>query len=271
MADLDFTEDEIHRYSRQILLAEIGGTGQAALRATRVLVVGAGGIGSPLILYLAAVGIGAIGIVDGDSVELSNLQRQIAHRTGGIGQAKAVSAAHAAAALNPLVRLVPHTLRLHAGNVMDLLADYDIICDGSDNAATRYLLADACHLARKTLVSAAALRFEGQLATFRPGTPCYRCLYPEPAPADLAPSCAEAGILGAVTGVMGTLQATEVVKEVLQIGETMAGKLLLWDALGSRFHTVTLAHDSACPLCGTAPSIRDLSAHRTTAETDHGG
>ena len=271
MADLNFSEDEIHRYSRQILLSEIGGTGQAALRAARVLVVGAGGIGSPLLLYLAAAGIGTIGIVDGDSVELSNLQRQIAHRTAAIGQRKAVSAAQAAAALNPLVRLVPHALRLQASNVMDLLAGYDIVCDGSDNAETRYLLADACYLAGKVLVSAAAVRFEGQLATFRPGTPCYRCLYPEPAPEELAPSCAEAGILGAVTGVMGTLQATEVIKQVLQLGETMAGKLLLWDALGSRFHTVILSHDSACPLCGNAPSIRDLSAHRTEAETEHGG
>jgi adenylyltransferase/sulfurtransferase len=271
MADLDFTEGEIHRYSRQILLGEIGGTGQAALRAARVLVVGAGGIGSPLLLYLAAAGIGTIGIVDSDRVELSNLQRQIAHRSDGIGAGKAVSAEQAIAALNPLVRVVPHAIRLHAGNVMAVLADYDIVCDSSDNVETRYLLADACHLAGKILVSAAAVRFEGQLATFKPGTPCYRCLYPEPAPVEWAPSCSEAGILGVVTGVIGTLQATEVIKQVLQLGETMAGKLLLWDALEGRFHQVALTHDSACPLCGNAPSIRDLSGHGASVETVNGG
>jgi adenylyltransferase/sulfurtransferase len=271
MSDLDFSEDEIHRYSRQILLAELGGTGQAALRAARVLVVGAGGLGSPLMLYLAAAGIGTIGIVDGDRVELSNLQRQVAHRTAGIGGSKAHSAAAVLAALNPLVHAVPYELRLHAGNVMAILGSYDIVCDGSDNAATRYLLADACHLGGKTLISAAAIRFEGQLATFRPGTPCYRCLYPEPPPAELAPSCADAGILGTVTGVMGTLQATEVIKQVLQLGETMAGKLLLWDALGSRFHTVRLIRDSHCPLCGDHPVIRDLSAHTIPEELEHEG
>jgi adenylyltransferase/sulfurtransferase len=266
MADLDFSEDEIQRYARNILLAEVGGTGQAALRAASVLVVGAGGLGSPLLLYLAAAGIGMLGIVDGDTVELSNLQRQIAHRTADTGRPKANSAADAIVALNPHVRAVAHAVRLHAGNAAALIAGYDIVADGSDNAATRYLLADACHLAGKTLVSAAALRFEGQLATFRPGTPCYRCLYPEAAPAELAPSCAEAGVLGTVTGVMGALQATEVVKQVLQLGETMAGKLLLWDALHARFHTVALTRDPACRLCGDNPAIVDLSGHTAAWE-----
>jgi adenylyltransferase/sulfurtransferase len=259
--NFDFSENEIHRYSRQILLAEIGGIGQARLREARVLIVGAGGIGSPLLLYLAGAGIGTLGITDDDSVELSNLHRQIAHSTARIGQPKATSAATAAAALNPLVRVNQHALRLTAANVTNLLAEYDIVCDGTDNAATRYLLADSCHLVGKTLVSAAAIRFEGQLATFSPGTPCYRCLYPHPAPADLAPSCAEAGVLGTVTGVIGALAATEVIKQVLQLGDTMAGKLLLWDALGARFHTIELQRDPACALCGDTPSIRDLSGH----------
>ena len=259
--NLDFSENEIQRYSRQILLDEVGGVGQAKLRAARVLIVGAGGIGSPVLLYLAGAGIGTLGIADDDSVELSNLHRQIAHATNRLGQPKTTSAATAAAALNPLVRVNQHQLRLTAANASKLLAEYDIICDGTDNAATRYLLADACYLAGKTLVSAAAIRFEAQLATFRPGTPCYRCLYPHPAPADLAPSCAQAGVLGAITGVIGALAATEVIKQVLQLGDTTAGKLLLWDALGARFHTVKLTRDPACTLCGDTPSIRDLSGH----------
>ena len=259
--NLDFSENEIQRYSRQILLDEVGGVGQAKLRAARVLIVGAGGIGSPVLLYLAGAGIGTLGIADDDSVELSNLHRQIAHATNRLGQPKTTSAATAAAALNPLVRINQHQLRLTAANVSKLLAEYDIICDGTDNAATRYLLADACYLAGKTLVSAAAIRFEGQLATFSPGTPCYRCLYPRPAPADLAPSCAQAGVLGAITGVIGALAATEVIKQVLQLGDTTAGMLLLWDALGARFHTVKLTRDPACTLCGDTPSIRDLSGH----------
>jgi adenylyltransferase/sulfurtransferase len=226
-----------------------------------VLIVGAGGIGSPLLLYLAGAGIGTLGIVDDDSVELSNLHRQVAHATARLGQPKTASSAAAAAALNPLVRLNQHQMRLTAANITPLLAQYDTICDGTDTAATRYLLADACHLAGKTLVSAAAIRFEGQLAVFRPGTPCYRCLYPQPAPADLAPSCAEAGVLGTVTGVIGALAATEVIKLALQLGETLAGKLLLWDALEVRFRTIALQRDPACALCGDTPSIHDLRGH----------
>jgi adenylyltransferase/sulfurtransferase len=258
--DLDFSEDEIERYARHILLAEVGGTGQAKLRAARVLVVGAGGLGCPLVLYLTAAGVGTIGIADDDIVSLSNLQRQIAHSTAGVGAAKAGSAAAAAAAINPLVRAVAHEVRVSAANVMALIADYEIICDGTDNFAARYLLADACHLAGKTLVAASVLRFEGQLAVFAPGAPCYRCLYPEAPPAGLVPTCAEAGVLGAVTGVMGTLQATEVLKCILRIGETLAGRLLLWDALAMRFRIIKLAHDPGCALCGPAPRIVDMSA-----------
>jgi adenylyltransferase/sulfurtransferase len=254
--NLDFSEDEIRRYARHILLDEVGGTGQAKLRAARVLIVGAGGLGSPLSLYLAAAGVGCIGIADDDVVELSNLQRQIAHTQGRMGQPKTRSAQEAMAAINPLVRVVPHA-RITARNVQEVIADYDIVCDGTDNFEARFALADACYLQSKILVSAAVLRFEGQLSTFRRGVgtngdayPCYRCLYPAPPPSGLAPACAEAGVLGPVTGVMGTLQATEVIKEILGIGESLAGRLLIWDALAMRFRVVRLVRDPACPLCG---------------------
>ena len=262
--DLDFDEAEIQRYARHILLAEVGGIGQAKLKAARVLVIGAGGLGSPLLLYLAAAGVGAIGIVDDDEVDLSNLQRQIAHTTDRIGQPKAVSAAQTAHAINPEVRIEPHDLRLDADNAADLIGRYDVVCDGTDNFATRFLVADACVLARRTLVSAAVLRFEGQLSVFKPHVegPCYRCLYPEAPPEGAVPTCSEAGVLGAVTGVMGTLQATEVLKEILGIGESLAGKLLIWDALATRFRTVRLRPDPTCALCSPAATIRDLSEHR---------
>jgi adenylyltransferase/sulfurtransferase len=227
------------------------------------LVIGAGGLGSPLILYLAAAGIGTIGVVDDDIVDLSNLQRQIAHTTGRIGMAKVDSAASAASAINPRLSVEAHATRLGAGNALDLIERYDIICDGSDNFATRFLVADACALAKRTLVSAAVLRFEGQLSVFKPhaGSPCYRCLYAEPPPPGTVPTCSEAGVLGAVTGVMGTLQATEVLKEILGIGDTLAGRLLVWDALETRFRNIRLRPDPSCALCGPAATIKDLSAH----------
>src|SRR3984885_13524334 len=261
--DLDFTDDELERYSRHILLAEVGGIGQAKLKAARVLVIGAGGLGSPLLLYLAAAGVGTIGIVDDDEVDLSNLQRQIAHTTGRIGVAKALSARESAAAINPDGQLEPHKLRLSADNALDIINRYDIVCDGTDNFATRFLVADACVLAKRTLVSAAVLRFEGQLSVFKPhaGGPCYRCLYPEPPAPGTVPTCSEAGVLGAVTGVMGTLQATEVLKEILGIGDTLSGRLLVWDALATRFRTIKLRPDASCALCGPAATIKDLSAH----------
>jgi adenylyltransferase/sulfurtransferase len=259
----EWTESEIQRYSRHILLPELGGEGQAKLRRARILIVGAGGLGSPLALYLTAAGIGTIGLLDDDRLELSNLQRQILHDTASIGRLKAESGRDRLAALNPLVSIETHSVRLDASNAAELVARYDLVCDGTDNFATRFLLADACALGRRTLVSAAVLRFEGQLSTFAPhrGGPCYRCLHPEPPPPGLVPSCSEAGILGAVTGVMGCLQATEVLKEVAGIGETLSGRLLLWDALSSRMRTITLPRDPACALCGDAPTIHDLSAH----------
>ena len=259
--DLDFPDDDIERYARHILLAEIGGTGQARLRAARILIVGAGGLGSPVLLYLAAAGVGTIGIADHDVVSLSNLQRQIAHGTANVGASKVASAAEAAHRITPSIVLHTHEMRITACNVRDLIAPYDLVCDGTDNFAARYLLADICHLTGKTLISAAVLRFEAQLATFKPGAPCYRCLYPAPPPAGLMPSCAEAGVLGTVTGVAGTLQATEALKEILAIGESMAGRLLMWDALSARFHTIRTARDPACALCGPHATIHDLSAH----------
>ncbi|MBL6078366.1 molybdopterin-synthase adenylyltransferase MoeB [Belnapia sp. T18] len=267
--DLDFTDAELHRYSRHILLQDVGAIGQAKLRAARVLVVGAGGLGAPLALYLAAAGIGTIGIVDHDALELSNLQRQVIHSTARLGRNKAESAAETLAGLNPEVRVETHPIRLDAESAMALIPRYDLVCDGTDNFATRFLLGDACHLLGRPLVSAAVLRFEGQLSTFRSYLgaphPCHRCLHPEPPPEGLVPSCSEAGVLGAVTGVMGTLQATEVLKEILGIGEGMSGRLLLWDALETRFRTIRLRRDPGCALCGEAATIRDLSAHAAPA------
>ncbi|MBP0494124.1 HesA/MoeB/ThiF family protein [Pararoseomonas indoligenes] len=254
LPDLDFTEDELHRYSRHILLGEVGAVGQAKLRQARVLVVGAGGLGSPLALYLAAAGIGTIGLIDHDTLELSNLQRQVAHTTDRLGRPKVESMAASLAALNPLTKVETHLRRLDEAAARDLIPRYDLVCDGTDNFPTRFLLGDLCHALGRTLVSAAVLRFEGQLSTFKSHLgaphPCHRCLHPEMPPDGLVPSCGEAGVLGAVTGVMGTLQATEVLKEILGIGESMSGRLLLWDALDARFRTIRLRRDPACPVCG---------------------
>lgn len=265
--DLDFTDDELQRYSRHILLAEVGGIGQAKLKAARVLVIGAGGLGSPLLMYLAAAGVGTLGIVDDDTVDLSNLQRQIAHTTARVGVAKVLSAADAVHEINPDVRVDIHRLRLSADNALDIISRYDIVCDGTDNFGTRFMVSDACVLAKRTLVSAAVLRFEGQLSVFKPhqGGPCYRCLYHEAPPPGVVPSCSEAGVLGAVTGVMGTLQATETLKEILGIGESLAGKLLIWDALDTRFRNVKLRPDPHCKACGPDATLRDLSEHIDTS------
>lgn len=250
--DLNFSETEIQRYSRHILLREVGGTGQARLKAARVLVIGAGGLGSPLALYLAAAGVGCIGLVDADIVELSNLQRQIAHGTADLGRLKVTSAAESLLRLNPLTTVIPHAERLDQQNAAKLIADYDLVCDGTDNFTSRFLIADSCVSARKTLISAAVLRFEGQLSTFKPhvGGPCYRCLYPAPPPDGLVPPCSEAGVLGAVTGVMGTLQATEAIKEITGIGTSLSGFLLVWDALNAEFRKIRLRKDPECPVCG---------------------
>ncbi|MCF8479445.1 MAG: molybdopterin-synthase adenylyltransferase MoeB [Rhodospirillum sp.] len=261
---MDFTEDQISRYARHILLPEVGGLGQARLLGASVLVVGAGGLGSPLVLYLAAAGVGRIGVVDADVVDLSNLQRQILHTTDRLGMSKVESARAAVAAINPDVVLETHETRLTVDNAESLIGAYDLVADGSDNFATRFLINDCCHFLGKTLVSAAVLRFDGQLSTFRTHAdgPCYRCLYPEPPPPDAVPTCAQAGVLGSVVGVLGSLQATEVLKELLGIGRSMAGRLLILDALGGSFREVRLKPDPHCPLCGETPRITDLSLHR---------
>jgi molybdopterin-synthase adenylyltransferase len=222
--------------------------------AARVLVVGAGGLGSPLLLYLGAAGVGTLGVVDDDKVDLSNLQRQVIHPTARIGVPKVESARLTLAAINAEVAVEPHALRLDEDNAAALVAAYDLVADGSDNFATRYLLNDVCHRLGKPLVAAALSPFEGQLSTFKsylgPPHPCYRCLFPEAPPQDAVPRCAEAGILGAVAGVLGTLQATEVLKEILGIGESLSGRLLIYDALRCDFHRMTLPRDPDCPTCG---------------------
>jgi adenylyltransferase/sulfurtransferase len=258
------SDEELERYARHIVLREVGGPGQARLRAAKVLVIGAGGLGSPVILYLAAAGIGTIGIVDFDAVSLSNLQRQIAHRTADIGRPKTESAGEAARAINPGVEIAAHDFRLTPANALELIGRYDVICDGSDNFATRFLVNDACYFAKKILVSAAVTEFDGQLATYKPHAgdyPCYRCLFPAPPPPGTAPSCSETGILGAAAGVMGTLQALEAIKEIIGLGETLAGHLLIYEALTTQFRKVRVNPDPACTLCGEAPTIRDLSQH----------
>lgn len=264
-AIMDFTQSQIERYARHIILPEVGGIGQARLLSSKVLVVGAGGLGSPLLLYLAAAGVGTLGIIDHDTVDLSNLQRQIIHETARVGQAKVDSAMARLNAVNPEIRVVGHRVRLDASNVMELIADYDVIADGSDNFATRFLLNDACFLARKPLVSAAMLRFDGQVSVFKAhlgeGHPCYRCIFREPPPPGLIPSCAQGGVLGALAGAIGAMQGIEVLKELLGIGDSLSGHLLIYDALHTTFRKVKVPRDPDCPLCGPAPTITDLSSH----------
>jgi adenylyltransferase/sulfurtransferase len=266
---VDFTDEQIERYARHIVLKEVGGAGQQRLLRSKVLVIGAGGLGCPIALYLAAAGVGTIGVVDDDVVSLSNLQRQIAHATARIGTAKTASAVAALAAINPDVRVVEHRTRLAVDNALDLIAAYDLVADGSDNFATRFLVNDACYFAGRTLVTAAIAQFDGQLATFKAyeagDHPCYRCLFREAPPGDFDESCARDGILGALAGVMGSLQAVEVLKELLGIGESLSGSLTIYDGLAGRFHRMAVRRDPDCPLCGVSPTIRDLSVHRRRA------
>lgn len=264
MSIVDFTEEQIERYSRHIILQEVGGEGQAKLLDSSVFVVGAGGLGSPALLYLAAAGVGRIGFADGDAVELSNLQRQVIHRNADVGKNKALSAEETIRALNPDCRAEALTERLTLENVRDIVRAYDLVLDGSDNFPTRFLVADACWFERKPLVTAAVLRFEGQLMTILPGAenPCYRCTYPEPPPADLTTSCREAGVLGSVVGALGTLQATEAIKTLLGVGRGLSQRMLVYDALDAEFRTLKRRRDPGCPLCGDSPSITALAETR---------
>ncbi|MDX2259630.1 MAG: molybdopterin-synthase adenylyltransferase MoeB [Hyphomicrobiaceae bacterium] len=266
---MSLSPGEIERYKRHLVLREVGGAGQQALQRARVAIVGAGGLGSPLALYLAAAGVGTIGLIDDDAVSLDNLQRQILHDTDHVGTPKVDSGAAAIARLNPHVTVERWPLRLDAGNALGILARYDIVCDGSDNFATRYLVSDACHLARRTLVFGAVGPFDGYVTTFKShaarddGTPwpTYRCLFPEAPPPGTVANCSEVGVLGAVVGVVGTLMAVEVLKEIVGAGESLAGRLLLYDALAARFETINVAWDPDNPLSGRAPTITDLSHH----------
>ncbi len=252
----ELSDRQLERYARHVILDEVGEEGQLRLLRSRVLVVGAGGLGTPLLLYLAAAGIGTLGVIDDDTVDISNLQRQVIHDEVSVGRPKVESAAARLRAMNPETRVVTYQERLTPENVERILADYDLVADGTDNFRTRYLLNDACYRAKKPLVSAALLRFDGQLSTYKAylgdGHPCYRCLFPDLPPPDLIPRCEEAGILGAVAGVMGTLQATEVLKELLGLGDSLSGRLLIYDALSAEFRKVRVPKDPACPCCGTA-------------------
>jgi sulfur-carrier protein adenylyltransferase/sulfurtransferase len=254
--------DELLRYSRHVLLPEVGIEGQQRLKNARVLCVGAGGLGSPAALYLAAAGVGTLGLIDPDLVEITNLQRQIIHGTPDVGRSKLASASDRLRAINPLVTIEAHHDRLDERNALALVSAYDIIVDGSDNFPTRYLVNDACVLARRPNAYGSIARFEGQASVFAAANgPCYRCLHPEPPPAGLIPSCAEGGVLGVLPGIVGTIQATEAVKMILGIGEPLVGRFLIYDALRMRFREIALRQDPDCPVCGTQPTIRKVRAY----------
>lgn len=263
-------KSELERYARHIVLREVGGPGQAKLKAARVLVVGAGGLGAPVLLYLAAAGVGTIGVIDDDTVSLSNLQRQVIFGTEDVGGRKVDRAEEAIARINPHVAVETHMARLTAENALDLISKYDIVADGSDNFATRYLVSDACYFAKKPLVTATLHTFDGALTALRPyekgadgkPNPTYRCLFPEPPPAGTVPACAEAGIVGALPGVLGSMMALEAIREIVGFGESLVGRLVMIDARAMRFETLRYARDPSNPLNGDTPTITDLSAHK---------
>ncbi|MBI3394088.1 MAG: molybdopterin-synthase adenylyltransferase MoeB [Nitrospirae bacterium] len=259
MKKLELNDDQVKRYSRHILLPEVGGKGQRKLLEGRVLVIGTGGLGAPVSFYLAAAGVGTIGLVDGDTVEVSNLQRQIIHFTHDIGKHKTDSAREKMEALNPDIKVAVHKTRVSSENILSIIADYDVVVDGSDNFPTRYLVNDACVLSGKPLSHGGIFRFDGQVTTIVPGKgPCYRCLFPEPPPPGLVPSCQEAGILGVVAGTIGVAQATEVLKLLIGIGDPLIGRLLVYNALEMKFRTVKVPKNPQCPVCGPHPTITEL-------------
>ena len=259
MRNMDITDEQLARYARHIILDEVGEEGQLRLLQSKVLVVGAGGLGSPLLMYLAAAGVGTLGIVDHDVVDITNLQRQVVHKTDDVGQSKVASAADAVFDINPEVNVITHRTRLTPDNIADIVCDYDLVADGSDNFPTRYLVNDACYFAGSPLVSAAVLRFEGQVSTFFAykggANPCYRCLFPMPPPPDLVPRCEQVGIFGSLAGVMGSIQSTEALKHLLGLGDSLSGKLLIYDALNTTFRKVSVKPDANCALCGEKPTI----------------
>ena len=259
---MSLSSDELLRYSRHTLLPEFGGEGQARLKAGRALIVGAGGLGSPAALYLAAAGVGTIGLVDFDKVDITNLQRQILYGTADVGRPKLDAAVTRLRDVNPHIRIEAHNQPFGAGNARELVSAYDVVLDGTDNFSTRFLVNDACVMVGRPNVYGSVFRFEGQAAVFAaPGGPCYRCLHPEPPPAGLIPNCAEAGVLGVLPGLIGIIQATEAIKILSGVGEPLIGSLLLYDALRMRFRQITLPRDPACPVCGNSPTIRELVAY----------
>src|SRR5271165_3274168 len=257
---MELNNDEIRRYSRHLILPEVGLAGQKKICSTSVLCIGAGGLGSPIAMYLAAAGIGKIGIVDFDTVDFSNLQRQIIHGTEDVGRPKAESARDTIRSINPTCQVVIHNTRLSSENALEIIAQYDIVVDGTDNFPTRYLTNDACVLLKKPNVYGSIFRFEGQASVFAPhlGGPCYRCLYPEPPPPGMVPSCAEGGVLGVLPGIVGTIQATEILKLALGKGNPLIGRLLLFNALDMKFRELKLRRDPQCPICGDHPTITAL-------------
>lgn len=252
------TPDQVKRYSRHIIMGDVGSKGQRNLLQSKVLILGAGGLGSPSAIYLALAGVGTIGIVDFDVVELSNLQRQILHHTADVGRPKLESARDNINAYNPDVNVVMHEVRLESHNAMEIIGQYDLVVNGADNFATRYLVNDACYLLGKPLIDGSILIFDGQATVFMPGQGCYRCLFPSPPPPGMVPNCAEAGVLGALTGLVGSIQATEALKLILGIGESLTSRLVLIDALSMTFREVKLKRNPACPLCGDNPTVTEL-------------
>ena len=262
---MQLNNEEIRRYSRHLILPEVGLAGQKKIKATSVLCIGAGGLGSPIAMYLAAAGIGKIGIVDFDTVDYSNLQRQILHTDADVGRSKAESAKETIHGINPNVEVVIHNTRISSENALDLIRPYDIVVDGTDNFPTRYLTNDACVLLKKPNVYGSIFRFEGQASVFAPhlGGPCYRCLYPEPPPPGMVPSCAEGGVLGVLPGIIGCIQTTEILKLALGKGTPLTGRLVLFNALDMKFRELKLRRDPACPICGDHPTIKELIDYET--------
>ncbi len=255
---MDFTENQLERYSRHIILADVGIEGQEKILKGKVLIIGTGGLGAPAALYLAAAGVGTIGLADGDNVELSNLQRQVIHFTPDVGKAKVSSAEEKIRAINPDVKVVTHKTRLFANNISGIIKDYDFIIDGTDNFAAKFLINDACVFASKPFSHGGILRFEGQTMTYLPGEACYRCIFTAPPPQGSVPSCSQAGILGSVAGMLGTIQATEALKYLIGKGELLTNRLLIFDALKMKFRDVAIKKNPKCPICGENPSIKEL-------------
>jgi adenylyltransferase/sulfurtransferase len=252
------TPEQVKRYSRHIIMGDVGSQGQRALMGSKALIIGAGGLGSPSAIYLSLAGVGTVGIVDFDVVELSNLQRQVLHHTADVGRPKVQSAYDNIKSYNPDVNVVLHETRLESSNAMEIISQYDLVINGADNFATRYLVNDACYLLNKPLMDGSILIFDGQATVFLPGQGCYRCLFPEPPPPGMVPNCAEAGVLGALTGLVGSIQATEALKYFLGIGESLSSRLLLIDALSMTFREVRLKRNPACKLCGDNPTVTEL-------------